>query len=166
MEFTNEQIMFAPIERVEKMYWDHSYCPRKYRELGLKDVEVISKKNDGRDYHISCRFKMKPSIEVPKIAQKFVGGSDWLSVLQTDSWDLQTRTGRLDIVIEALKSFTTIRCDMRLEPHPQGAVNRMRWTVESSVPLIGGALAKFLAQDIQSKFADDCAAANRILQDY
>lgn len=165
MEFTNEQIMTAPIERVEKMYWDHEYCPRKYRELGLRDIEVVSKKKDGRDYHITCNFKMKPSIELPKLAQKFVGGADWLAVTQTDSWDLQTRKGRLDIKIHAFDSVT-IRVDMTLEPHPQGAVNRMRWKIESSLPLVGGTLAKILAQDIQSKFAEDCAAANRILKDY
>ncbi|HSW12231.1 MAG TPA: DUF2505 domain-containing protein [Solimonas sp.] len=164
MEFTADQVLFAPIERVEKMYWDHAYCPRKYRELGLKDVEVVSA-SPGPKYHITCRFKMKPSIEVPKFAQKFVGIGDWLNVIQTDSWTPATRKGRLDIAIDAFKSVK-IHADMSLEPHPQGAVNRMRFNIECSIPLIGGQLAKFLAQDIQSKFADDCAAANKILQDY
>ena len=166
MDFNNEQIMTAPIERVEAMYWNHEYCPRKYRELGLRDVAVISQSKSGDDIRIACSFKMKPSIEVPKMAQKFIGGSDWLNVTQTDSWNTRTRKGRLDIVIEPMKSFTTIYAEMSLEPHPQGAANRMRWTIECSIPLIGGTLAKFLAQDIQSKFADDCAVANRILKDY
>ena len=166
MDFSNEQIMTAPMARVEAMYWDPQYCPRKYRELGLRDVEVIAQSKTDAECQIVCRFKMKPSLEVPKVAQKFIGGSDWLSVTQTDRWNLRTRKGQLHIVIDALKAFTTINVDMSLEPHPQGAVNRMRWSVECSIPLVGGALARFLAQDIQSKFADDCAAANRILQDY
>lgn len=165
MQYSCEHVLPAPIERVEQMYWDPAYAPRKYRELGLKDIEVAAQKKDGREFQIRCNFKMKPSIELPKVAQRFVPGGEALVVTQTDTWDLQARTGRLDIVIHAFESVT-IRCDMKLEPHPQGAVNRMRWTIESSMPLIGGTLAKILAQDIQSKFADDCAVANRILQDY
>ncbi|WP_022976998.1 DUF2505 domain-containing protein [Nevskia ramosa] len=165
MEFSNEQVMPAPLERVEKMYWDLAFVPRKYRELGLQDIEVVSQKKEGRELQICCNFKMKPSIELPKIAQKFVRGGEALAVTQTDTWDMQTRTGRLDIVIHAFKTVT-IRCDMKLEAHPQGAVNRMRWKIESSMPLIGGTIAKILAQDIQSKFKDDAAAANRVLKDY
>jgi hypothetical protein len=165
MEFNNEQLMKAPLARVEKMYWDLEFVPRKYRELGLRDVEVVSQSKDTRNTRVCCNFKMKPSIELPKVAQKFVSGGEWLAVTQTDSWDMQTRTGRLDIVIHAFKTVT-IRCDMKLDAHPQGAVNRMRWKIESSMPLIGGTIAKILAQDIQSKFDDDCAAANRILESY
>ncbi|HET7798408.1 MAG TPA: DUF2505 family protein, partial [Nevskia sp.] len=80
--------------------------------------------------------------------------------------DLKARTGRLDVVIDAFKGFATIRCDMKLEAHPEGAINRMRWTIECAVPLIGGTLAKFLAQDIQSKTAEDGALANRLLAGY
>lgn len=165
MQFTTEQIMPAPIERVETMYWDPEFAPRKYRELGLKDVAVVSQNKDARQFQISCNFKMKPSLEVPKPVQRFVGSGDWLDVTQTDRWDMQTRKGRLDIVIHAFKTVT-IYCEMSLEPHAKGAVNRMTWHVDCSVPLVGGAIAKFLAQDIQRKFEDDVAAAVRILKTY
>ena len=165
MEFSNEQIMKAPLAKVETMYWDLDFVARKYRELGLRDVEVVSQHKDAGSTKVCCNFKMKPSIELPKVAQKFVSGGEWLAVTQTDSWDIKTRTGRLDIVIHAFKTVT-IRCDMKLEAHLQGAINRMRWKIDSSMPLIGGTIAKILAQDIQSKFEDDCAAANRILASY
>lgn len=165
MEFKNEQIMRAPIERVREMYWDPAFLPRKYSELGLKDIEVVSQNKTDKESQVTCSFKMKPSIQLPKVAQKFIGGRDWLPVTQTDTWDMQTQTGRLDIVIHPLKPVT-IRCDMKLEQHPEGAVNRMSWKVECSVPLVGGQLAKILADDIQRKFADDCAVTNRILETY
>lgn len=163
MQFNNEQVLPAPLARVEQMYWDPAFAPRKYRELGLADIEVVSHKKDAPQFQVCCRFKMKPSIELPKLAQKFVRGGDLIAVTQTDTWDMQTRSGRLDIVLHAFESVTIV-CDMTLAEHPQGAVNRMRWTVESSIPLVGGTLAKILAQDIQSKFADDHAATCRILQ--
>ena len=52
---------------------------------------------------------------------------------------------------------------MKLETTPQGSVNRMRWTVECSLPLVGGTLAKFIAQDIQSKSEEDGRVAQRLL---
>lgn len=165
MQFTNEHVFPARIERVEAMYWDPSFCPRKYRQLGLREVEVISKRKTSRDFHIQCRFRMKPSLELPAFTQQFIGRRDWLSVSQTDVWDIPSRTGRLDIVLESLESVS-IRCDMQLLAHPQGTVNRMLWNVDCALPLIGEALANFLAEDIQSKFDDDFAVTYHILSDY
>ena len=166
MEFTAEHILRAPLDKVLTMYSDPAYAPRKYQELGLRDIEVVRTSKDASRFQIAVRYKRKASIEVPKMAQKFVGGSEWLQAQQTDTWDLKARTGRLDVVIDAFKGFATIRCDMKLDAHPEGAINRMRWTVECAVPLIGGTLAKFLAQDLQRKTEEDGALANRLLAGY
>ncbi len=165
MQFTEEQVLDAPMARVEDVYWNFEYCPRKYRELGLQAIKVLETRRDGDDYAITCSFKMKPSISVPKIAQKFVGGSDFLDVVQTDSWNTKEGKGRLDIDIRQFKGVVKIHCDMSLEPHERGTVNRMVWHVECTLPLIGGKLAKYLAEDIKSKFDDDCEVANRLIHE-
>lgn len=163
MEFICEHPFNAPVDQVLAMYRDPEYIPSKYRELGLRDIEVVSRTADEKHFHVICRFKRKSSIDVPKMAQKFVGSADWVPAQQSDRWDIASRTGRLDVIIEPLKSITTIRCDMKLEATPNGSVNRMRWTVECSLPLVGGTLAKFIAQDIQSKSEEDGRVAQRLL---
>lgn len=163
MEFICEHPFNATVDQVLAMYRDPEYIPSKYRELGLRDIEVVSRTADEKHFHVICRFKRKSSIDVPKMAQKFVGSADWVPAQQSDRWDIASRTGRLDVIIEPLKSITTIRCDMKLEATPYGSVNRMRWTVECSLPLVGGTLAKFIAQDIQSKSEEDGRVAQRLL---
>lgn len=163
MEFICEHHFNAPVDQVLSMYRDPEYIPSKYRALGLRDIEVVSRTADEQHFQVVCRFKRKSSIEVPKMAQKFVGSSDWVPAQQSDRWDIASRTGRLEVIIEPLKAITTIRCDMKLEATPKGSVNRMRWTVECSVPLIGGTLAKFIGQDIQSKSEEDGRVARDLL---
>lgn len=166
MDFTVEHILSAPPERVLEMYTDARYAPAKYRELGLRNVQVVSSRKDEREFQIACRYQRKASIELPKVAQKLVGGAEWLDASQTDTWSIVARTGRLDIVIEAFKSIMTIKAEMKLEAHPQGAINRMRWTVDCSLPLVGGSLAKVLSTDIQQKAAQDGEMAQRLLARY
>lgn len=163
MEFTCEHVFDAPVDRLMAMYADPDYIPTKYRELGLRDIEVVSRRHDAHGFELCCRFRQRASIEVPKLAQKFVGGAEWMLAEQTDRWDFASRTGRLDVVIEPFKAFAKIHCLMTVEAHPRGAVNRMRWTVECAVPLIGGTLAKFIAQDIERKSALDGDMARQLL---
>jgi hypothetical protein len=163
MDFICEHHFTAPVERVLEMYSDPQYLPAKYRELGLRDIEIVSRTDGDQQWEVTCRFKRRASIEVPKMAQKFIGGAEWLPAQQTDRWDRTRRTGRLEVVIDPFKAFTRIHCEMALEPTPAGCVNRMRWTVECSVPLVGSTLAKFIAQDIQSKSAQDGVVAQRLL---
>lgn len=163
MEFTCEHHFNATVDQVLAMYRDPDYIPSKYRELGLRDIEIVSRTADDQHFQVVCRFKRKSSIEVPKMAQKFIGSSDWVPAQQTDRWDIASRSGRLDVVIEPLKSITSIRCEMKLEATPAGAVNRMRWSVDCSVPLVGGTMAKFIAQDIQRKSEQDGLVAQRLL---
>lgn len=163
MEFICEHHFNATVDQVLAMYRDPEYIPSKYRELGLRDIEIVSRTADDRHFQVVCRFKRKSSIEVPKMAQKFIGSADWVPAQQSDRWDIASRSGRLEVIIEPLKSFTTIRCEMKLEATPDGAVNRMRWTVDCSVPLVGGTMAKFIAQDIQSKSEQDGRIARQLL---
>ena len=163
MEFTCEHHFKATVDQVLAMYRDPEYIPSKYRELGLRDIEIASRTADDQHFQVVCRFKRKSSIEVPKMAQKFIGSADWVQAQQTDRWDIASRSGRLDVVIEPLKSITSIRCQMQLEATPTGSVNRMRWTVDCSVPLIGGTLAKFIGQDIQRKSEQDGLVAQQLL---
>ncbi|MGQ3056294.1 MAG: DUF2505 domain-containing protein [Nevskia sp.] len=163
MEFTCEHHFNATVDQVLAMYRDPDYLSSKYRELGLRDIEIVSRTADDQHFQVVCRFKRKSSIEVPKMAQKFIGSSDWVPAQQTDRWDIASRSGRLDVVIEPLKSITSIRCEMKLETTAAGAVNRMRWIVDCSVPLVGGTMARFIAQDIQRKSEQDGLVAQRLL---
>ena len=165
MKFTDEHVYDAPLEIVEKMYFDSRFCPRKYAELGLEEVDVISSSDAAENFHVGCRFFMEPNLPVPRFIRKILPGGERIAVQQIDHWNTVTRKGHLDIQLISLDPVH-IHCEMSLEAHPRGAVNRMNWTVECKVPLIGGKLAEFLGKDIQHKSAHDLEVSNKILQDY
>lgn len=165
MKFTDQHIYDAPLAVVEKMYFDTAFCPRKYRELELADVEVLSTSDDPENFHVSCKFFMGPTVPLPAFIRKVLPVSEHLAVKQTDHWNTKTRKGHLDIQLLALDPVH-IHCEMSLEEHPRGAVNNMKWTVECKVPLIGGKIANYLGHDIQHKSAHDLEVSTHILQDY
>ncbi len=165
MTFTDEHIYAAPLALVERMYFDTAFCPRKYAALGLEDIEVLDSSAAPEDFFVDCRFMMQPSLPLPGFIRKLLPGGERISVNQIDRWNTLTRVGSLDIRLHGLESVR-IHSSMRLEEHPQGAVNRMDWTVECAVPLIGGKLANFLGRDIQHKSAHDLEISTAILEDY
>lgn len=160
MQFDDEHIYDAPLQRVETMYFDPAFVPRKYRDLGLQAVEVVSE-SPGPDMHVTCNLKMQPSVNVPGPLKKFVGG-DLIDVQWNDRWNTRTNIGHLDIELRPFPRLK-LHCDMSLETHPRGTVNKMHWTVESAKPVIGKIIARFMAEDIRKKSADDLAASKHIL---
>ena len=165
MKFQEEHIYDAPLETVERMYFDTGFCPRKYRELGLDAVEVLSCSDAAEDFYVDCRFIMEPSLPLPGFIKRLLPGGEKIGVRQIDRWNTRTREGELQIELDGL-DVVTIFSDMRLEAHPRGAINRMQWSVDCQVPLVGGKLADFLGRDIQSKAARDHEVSVQILQDY
>lgn len=165
MQFYDEHIHEASLELVTEMYFDVAYAPRKYQALGLRDIQVLNSGNDGSRFLVDCQFTMAPSIELPKIAQRFLQNDGLMTVRQTDVWDIKNRTGRIDVVIEQFKMIR-IYCDLTLKAHPKGTITAMTWHTDCDIPLVGGALAKIIGDDIRKKSADDLAASSRVMHEF
>ncbi|WP_295872605.1 DUF2505 domain-containing protein [uncultured Zhongshania sp.] len=165
MKFVEEHIFDAPLEAVERMYFNTTFCPRKYEELGLEDIKIVDSSDDPVQYFVDCSFVMEPSLPLPGFVKKFLPGGQKISVRQVDRWNTKTGKGELDIQLHGLEKVH-IHSVMTLKAHERGAINIMQWTVECKIPLIGNKLADFLGKDIRSKSADDHAASVKILQEY
>ena len=144
------------------MYFDRAFFERKYREQGAWDVEVLEHHRDERSFRIKCRFQMKSDAPIPDFAKKFV--SDSISMVQQDSWDIPTLTGRIETELKGMP--VRISADMALKPEGAGCVNHLKWTVGCSIPLIGGKLEKIIAEDLQIKSQRDQQVSKSILKDY
>jgi len=163
MKFRFDHAFEAPIERVLAMYTDAAYIPAKYAVMGLREVSVVRRDQDEAHLDVTHRFLEQASITIPAMARKLIGDSDWFYVAQTERWHFASLTGELIVDIEPFKQFTSIRCDMKLLATASGCVNQMHWDVTCSVPLLGGTLAKFLADDIQRKTQRDGDVARQLL---
>ena len=166
MKFTDEHVFEQPLDVVRKAYFDPEFAPKKYAALGLQDIKVTAQGKTGDESFVTCRFKMLPTINVPGFAQKFIKQDKPVGVQQTDRWNTTTNTGSLLVELAGMTSVTSLECQMTLEKHSKGTVNRMSWSVECKVPLIGGKLAKLLAEDIQQKSEADRQATAEILKSY
>lgn len=162
-KFRCEHAFDAPVERVLAMYLDAAYIPAKYERMGLREVNRVHHHSDAQQHEVTYRFLEQASIAIPAMAKKFMGDSDWFPVEQTERWHRESRTGEIVVEIASFKKVVSIQSQMQLVSTAQGCVNQMIWQVTCSVPLIGGSLAKFLADDVQRKTQRDGEVARELL---
>lgn len=162
MKFELKHTLDKPAATVMKMYSDRAFFERKYREIGAWDIEVLEHEKSDRKFRIKCRFTTKNDAPLPEFAKKFLGEST--VVTQSDVWDINAMTGRLEIEIRGAP--VKVAADMVLKNVGSGAVNEMRWNVSCGIPLIGGKLESVVSDDVKNKSKTDEAASRKILASY
>ncbi len=148
-------------DTVMAMFADREYFERKYAETTIA-YEVLEHERSDERFRIRCKLTMPSNVPIPGFAKKFLG--ETMNVVQEDTWDLRTRTGRLSIELHGAPVH--IFADMALKQGGEGAENHVHWTIECKIPLIGGKVAKLVADDILAKSPGDMEVSNRILADY
>jgi hypothetical protein len=162
MKFDEQLRLNKPAETVLKMYSDRAYFERKYARLdGVKDFEVLECEKKGDSFRIKHRSLQRSDIAVPDFAKKFLG--EYSTVTQTDTWNLKTGTGRLDIELKGVP--LKISADMKVSGTPN-ATNQFVWQISCAIPLLGGKLEKLIADDVRAKVAADETLSNLLLADY
>lgn len=163
MQFNDKHAFDKPVATVLKMFSDRAYFERKYRELGFGSVEVLEHSADARRFRIKVRYHARNSSpQIPDFAKKFLGETN--VVTQTDTWDLDRKTGRLEAEIRGVPVKVT--ADMKLADEGTGSANTLKWNVSCGIPLVGGKLEQVVAGDIQAKAKADLAKSREILQGY
>jgi len=162
MRFDDKHTFDQPAATVLKMFSDRAYFERKYRELGYRDIEVLEHKADAKKFRIKVRYTAPNSAPVPDFAKKFLGATN--VVTQTDAWDLDRKTGRLEAEIRGVP--VKVAADMKLADEGGGAANSLKWSLDCGIPFVGGKLEQLVAADIQSKARGDLATSREILKSY
>ena len=162
MKFDDKHSFDKPASAVIKMFGDRAYFERKYKDLSFWNIEVLEHEKSATKFRIKVRYTTKNDAPIPDFAKKFLGEST--QVTQQDAWDLDRKTGRLDIEIKGVPVKAT--ADMVLKDEGKGSANNLKWNVSCGIPLVGGKLEKVVADDIQAKSKADIAASRKILADY
>jgi hypothetical protein len=162
MKFDDKQVLDKPSSVVIKMYVDRAFFERKYKEIGASDIKVLEHEKSDKKFRIKCAYTLPSSAKMPAFVTKFIGAST--PIIQEDTWDIASKTGKLSIEIKGAP--VKISCDMTLKDEGKGSSNNFKWNVSSSVPLIGGKIEAFIADDIKDKSRNDLAATRKILADY
>ncbi len=163
MKFEDTHHLNKPAASVLKMYSDRKYFDKKYATLaGVKDFEILECETAGNKFRIKHRSQQKSDTSaLPDFARKFL--AEYNTVIQQDTWDLASGVGRLEIEIKGVP--IRISADMKVSGTPK-ATNAFNWNLSCGIPLLGGKLEKFIAEDIKTKSAEDAVLSNKLLADY
>src|SRR5699024_6651678 len=99
---------------------------------------------------------------LPDFARKSVGSQVVLK--QTDSWQIESRVGRIDVAFESKPISTCI--DMHLETRGAGSRLKLAFDIQADVPLIGKKVEKALAEPLQRRMHDDLKVTADMAGDY
>jgi hypothetical protein len=162
MQFTDKHSFDRPAATVIKMFSDKAYFERKYRELGFQNIEVLEHAADGKKFRIKVRYSAPLNAPLPDFAKKFLAANNVIT--QSDSWDLEKKTGRLEAEIRGVP--VKVVADMKLTDDGAGSANTLKWDLSCGIPFIGGKLELLVGGDIQAKSKTDMAKSRELLKGY
>src|SRR5258708_6534461 len=162
MQFNEKHTFDQPAATVLRMFSDRAYFEKKYQALGYRNIEVLEHSADARRFRIKVRYSAPNSAPVPDFAKKFLGENN--VVTQSDTWDLDKKTGRLEAEIKGVP--VKVAADMKLADEGGGSANTLKWNLSCGIPLIGGKLEQIVGSDIQNKAKTDLARTREILKNY
>ena len=150
----------APSATVLKMFMDKDFHQKKLGALGITESRVLEHAAAGDDFRI--KVERKVPLNAPGVVAKFVPAK--ATVVSEEKWNRAKKTGQ--VKVEPAGVPVDIRCNARFADDAQGCTITYAFEVNARVPLVGGALEKFIASDMETKFADEAKAAISLLGPY
>lgn len=162
MKFEERHEFEQSADTVMKMYSDPVFFDRKYRDLGTIACQLLDRSESGNHFSVRYQLEMESNAPLPEAAKKVIGGT--INMIQTDSWDIQARKGRIEIEIKGAP--IKVHADMSLVDEAGKGVNIQSWEVSCRIPLIGKKIEAAVAEDIKIKSRKDLAVSRNIIADY
>jgi len=149
---TEDRYDVAP-ERVFAAFCDEAFVKAKYAALRYPEFDVVECSSSESGARIKTR-RLVPA-NVPSFAKKLFG--ETTEMVQTDEWGAAdasgTRSGSW--VIEVPGKPMSVKGTIVLSPEGPGSVVVIDGEVKASVPLIGGKLEGFAADEAQKTLTDE-----------
>lgn len=156
-----EQKYSAPADKVYALLTDPKWLEARCLALGELSASVKVKKAAGGGVVVTMKRRVER--DLPALIAKVLPAESDL-VLE-EKWSAEedgTRTGTmtLDIVGQPV----TMSAEFELAPAGKGSVYRITHRCRSSIPLVGGTVAKFAQGQVESGCADEFAYLVRYLK--
>jgi hypothetical protein len=137
---------------------DPEYVNEKLTATGGHDCEVAVT-TEGTDVLITTVRKL-PSDELPSFAKSFVG--DAITVDQVERWGPPAYDGSRDGTLKATFRGTPMKVDatLRLSSGGAGSELRVAGEVKAGIPLMGGSIESFAAEQLTRGLDREAEVAN------
>lgn len=134
----------------------------KIQALGALHCEVLSSEEKPGELRMHIRRVMKNDASVPKALAKLIPSQT--TVEHRDEWDAKTRRGKTEVSL----SGVPVRIVMTMSVIERGAHATLEHdcVVESRTPLIGGALERFVASQLEQQLPNEKTISAKLLERY
>lgn len=150
----------APSDVVIRMFTDKAFHTGKLDAMGLKNYQVLDHALVGADFRI--RIQRKVPMQAPAMVKKIVPAES--TVVNEELWNIKSKTGR--VVVEPQGMPLEMSCLTALKDQGGECIVSYDWTIKAKIPLVGGALEKFVVSDLERRSAEETAIAIGMLKDY
>lgn len=151
MRFHKQSTYPLPSDVVIRLFSDKDYFLEKYRLTGARHITLLEHRCENGKSRITVQRDVSLEIPLPRFARKFI--DDTITLTQTDTWDLTSKTGTLEIIMKGTPAEVT--CDMRLIDQGEQTTLDLDFNIEVNVPLVGQKIAALMARDLDRKFQRD-----------
>lgn len=148
-----------PAETVLRYFTDPEFFVRKYREQGASNIRIEATERTATHFSVTIARDVPVEVDVPAFARGLVPPT--ITLVQTDSWDLERRASHLEIAFKGMPVRLT--CATTLTDTPTGSREDLVFDIRVNVALIGGKLEELLARDLRLKFDKDTEVTHAIM---
>lgn len=141
---------------------DRAFHEAKIQALGALRSEVLSDGMDGDEYVIRIRRSMRNTAQVPALLKKLIPEGSTLE--HEDRFDAKAGKGHLVLSIEGLP--VQLSCELTAIAQGSGTELRHEWDIRCSLPIVGGAVERFLAADLPQRMEQEANAGRPLLERY
>ena len=149
----------APADVVIKMFCDPAFHKAKMDKLGIS-YQILAEASDGDEFQLKAERKVP--IQATGIVKKIMPATT--QVVNDERWSLSDKSG--SVVVETKGVPLDMRCTAQMRDEGDECVIEYSWEIKARIPLGGGALEKFVINDMQKSEAAERDAGVTFLDDY
>ena len=148
----------VPAGTLVALFTEEAFHTRKLRALGVQTFKVLDCGGKGREFAI--RIELRVPMQVPGMLKKVI--SPETTALHEERWNRSTRTG--SIQVSSAGAPVDMCCATAVADAGQGCVVTYYWEVKARIPLVAGALERFICADIDERARREQAAATALAE--
>lgn len=159
MEHKTQARYPASSDVVIAMYTDNGFHERKMQALGI-DFEILEGNFDGDQLHIKTRRNVP--VDAKGLAAKFMPSTT--VVVNDERWRQSDKSGAVSVSLQGVPLEMSATAQMTDDGDE--CVITYNWTITAKLPIGGGKLEKFVANDMGDREAKEHETAIEMLDDY
>lgn len=149
----------VPSAVVIRMFTDKAFHTRKLDQMGIK-YKVLEHDSSPKEFRI--RIERKVPMNAPGVVKKLFGAET--TVVNDESWNPAARTGRVKVMPQGVP--VEVSCTASMKDEGGGCVISYDWDINARVPLIGGAVEKFVIGDMEKRADEETQVGIGLAKDY